>query len=82
MELKGGRGRGEGEEEVKRRRWKREVNVHSQLQTRNQYNVVYKFTCNFGECKSLQNAYIGMKPQTLAKHLNKHRNKGFMYRVT
>ena len=55
-------------------------NVHSQLLTRNQYNVVHEFTCNFAKCKSLQNSYIGMTARTVAERLHEQRYKGSIYK--
>ena len=55
-------------------------NIHSQLLTRNQYNVAYEFTCYFEEFKSLQNSYTGMKTRTLTERLSEHRYKGSIYK--
>ena len=44
-------------------------------------HLVYRFTCNKGECKSLptKNEYIGMTTCTLKERLNKHRYQGSIF---
>ena len=44
-------------------------------------HLVYRFTCNIGECMSLstKNEYIGMTTCTLKERLNKHRYQGSIF---
>ena len=45
-------------------------------------HVVYKFTCNLGECSSLEskNSYIGLTTITLKKRLSAHRYQGSIFK--
>lgn len=45
-----------------------------------QYDVVFEFTCNFGEYKSLRNSYISITTRTEAERLYEHSYKGFIYK--
>ena len=41
--------------------------------------VVYEFKCQEGECKSLNNSYIGLTTCTLKERLTGHRYKGSIF---
>ena len=45
-------------------------------------HVVYKFTCNLGECSSLQNenSYIGLTTMTVKKRMSAHRYQGSIFK--
>ena len=44
-------------------------------------HIVYKFTCNLGECSSpdIKNEYIGLTTQTLRQRMVGHRNHGSIF---
>ena len=42
-------------------------------------NVVYRFTCNEGNCESSQKVYIGYTTNKLRKRLQFHRNQGAIF---
>jgi hypothetical protein len=44
------------------------------------HNVVYQFKCNEGECKSLDNTYIGFTTMTLKDRLYQHKYQGSIHR--
>ena len=42
-------------------------------------HLVYQYVCNLGECKSLNNTYIGLTNCTLEDRLKQHRYKGSIF---
>ena len=46
-----------------------------------QSHIIYKFTCNLGECESPQtkNEYIGLTTQTLRQRMIGHKNHGSIF---
>ena len=42
-------------------------------------HLVYQYVCNLGECRSLNNSYIGLTNCTLEDRLKQHRYKGSIF---